>query len=56
MHLDTILAPLIQKEISDIHFKVGSPPLARTAGELKPVSGWSKNYLQRIPKESLLAF
>ncbi|MCH9031355.1 MAG: type IV pilus twitching motility protein PilT [candidate division Zixibacteria bacterium] len=39
MNMDTLLHQMIEKEASDLHIKVGSPPGYRIDGELKPIEG-----------------
>ncbi|MBV8078978.1 MAG: Flp pilus assembly complex ATPase component TadA, partial [Actinobacteria bacterium] len=39
MNLDTLLADAVQRGASDIHLKVGRPPLIRHDGAVKPIDG-----------------
>lgn len=38
MQVDKLLASLIKENVSDIHFKTGSPPLLRVQGDLVPTN------------------
>ena len=39
--IDSALRTLVEREGSDLHIKVGSPPIARMHGELMPARGLS---------------
>lgn len=38
--IDTILEALVDEHVSDIHFKVGSPPIVRRSGVIKHATGF----------------
>src|SRR5438477_1301484 len=38
--LRAILEQAVERGASDIHFKVGQPPVVRFDGELQPLAGW----------------
>ena len=42
MNMDTLLRQMIEKEASDLHIKVGSPPGFRIDGDIKPIEGWDR--------------
>src|SRR5436305_14352502 len=38
--LRAVLEQAVERGASDIHFKVGQPPVVRFDGELQPLGGW----------------
>src|ERR1043165_660355 len=40
--IDSALRTLVEREGSDLHLKVGSPPVARMHGELIPLEGFGE--------------
>ena len=40
MNLNTLLRRAVDKDASDVHLKVGRPPIVRCHGELEPLAGW----------------
>ena len=40
--IDSALRTLVEREGSDLHVKVGSPPIARLHGELMPLEGYGE--------------
>ena len=40
MDLDRLLASVTQLRASDVHLKLGQPPVVRRDGEVEPVEGW----------------
>src|ERR1700709_269437 len=40
--IDSALRPLVEREGSDLHVKVDSPPVARMHGELSPLEGFGE--------------
>ena len=50
--IDTALRTLIEREGSDLHVKVGAPPIARLHGELAHLEG----YQPLTPEDSERAF
>ena len=37
MHIDQFLKSMTRENVSDLHFKIGSPPLVRISGQLYPI-------------------
>ena len=40
--VDKILSLLLEEEVSDIHFKVGSPPIVRRSGSIEHAEGYGE--------------
>ena len=41
MHINTLLEGMVKVKASDLHLKVGSPPMMRVNGELRPINSSS---------------
>ena len=54
--VDKILSLLLEEEVSDIHFKVGSPPIVRRSGSIVHAEGYgdlSQQHVDRIAREMM---
>jgi twitching motility protein PilT len=40
MQINDLLKKMVEKNASDLHIRVGSPPMFRISGKLAPVEGW----------------
>src|SRR3954451_23206749 len=40
MDLNSLLRTVVDSDASDLHLKVGRPPVVRRDGELEPAAGW----------------
>ena len=45
----TALRTLVEREGSDLHVKIDSPPVARMHGELNPLEGFGKLTAEDLP-------
>ena len=48
--IDSALRTLVEREGSDLHVKVDSPPVARMHGELIPLEGFGDAERERTPR------
>jgi len=48
--IDKLLSMLLSEDVSDIHFKVGSPPLQRRNGAMAPAEGFGPLQMEHVTK------